>query len=138
MDYKQKTKPMSASLAYYFLGILLFLLTVVLWIMTIRNIITTGQNKNLILLIILTPIMGPLIYFQTNRARQSSGLCNNKAWATRTKRLFALVASSGTRLPLAAYLTINSNFAVWKQLSVEYDLQGTFISAIILVPSGTL
>lgn len=50
---------------YYFIGSVFLLLALVLLIQAIRDIIKTRRNKGLIILLLMTPILGPLIYFQT-------------------------------------------------------------------------
>ncbi len=52
---------------YYFLGTLLILLSLFLLIWAIVDIIKNNENKSQILLLLLTPIIGPLIYFQNKK-----------------------------------------------------------------------
>lgn len=50
---------------YYFISGILVVLALVLLIWAIKDIIKSKKNKSLILYLLLTPIVGPLIYFQT-------------------------------------------------------------------------
>ncbi len=56
---------------YYIITIVLVFLSVFLLGWAINDIIKHRKNKGIILLLILTPIIGPLIYFQTSRGRAS-------------------------------------------------------------------
>jgi len=58
---------MNPSHVYFFFGFLLVLLIVVLWVITIRDILLNGQRKMLILLTLLAPVIGPLIYFHARQ-----------------------------------------------------------------------
>lgn len=60
---------MNETHTYWFYGVLLLLLVLALWIWAVKDIVSNRQNKVLILLLFLAPIVGPLIYFQTKRNR---------------------------------------------------------------------
>ncbi len=49
---------------YYFLGSLLIILSLFLFLWAVADILKKNKNKSLIFLLLLTPIIGPLIYFQ--------------------------------------------------------------------------
>ncbi len=56
---------------YYIITTVLVILSVFLLGWAINDIIRHKKNKGIILLLILAPIIGPLIYFQTSRNRSS-------------------------------------------------------------------
>ncbi len=54
---------------YYILGGILICLAIILLVLAIRDILLTRRNKMMVFLLILAPIIGPLIYFQSKRGK---------------------------------------------------------------------
>lgn len=50
---------------YYLIGTIFILISFILLILAVLDIIKTHRNKKLIFLLVFSPILGPLIYFQS-------------------------------------------------------------------------
>ncbi len=52
---------------YFILGSILLLLTLILLIWAIIDVFKKGKSKSIILLLLFTPIIGPILYFQNHK-----------------------------------------------------------------------